>query len=286
MDIDEITARLALRFGPSVAGWCERVPDQAARAAERWGLALDGMTPQGASSVVIACTLPDGGQAVLKLSPDTVFLAGQAAALRSLAPSGRVPEVLAQDEGVVLMAAVLPGTMADELPVPPSAREWAELVAALHVVSDPDGGLDLRERCEESYARIGRRLADPAVAAHVTQAVWDRALDRCRALLDTQPRVLLHGDLHLGNVLDGGPRRGLVAIDPRPCVGDPCYDVVDYVLEAAGREGVAERGALVAEVTGLDPDRLHEWCRALAPMIAVSRLDDDAARTELLALAR
>ncbi|MEU4745781.1 aminoglycoside phosphotransferase family protein, partial [Actinosynnema sp. NPDC023658] len=210
----------------------------------------------------------------------------QTAVLRLFAPSGRVPAVVAEADGAVLMEAIRPGTMADELPVPLSPAEWAGLVAALHTASDPGGDrLDLRDRCEESFARIGRRLADPAVAAHITERTWARALDRSRALLDTQPRVLLHGDLHLGNVLDGGPERGLVAIDPRPCVGDPCFDVVDYVLDAAGGEGVADRADQVAGAADLDPDRLREWCRALAPMIAVSRLADEPARTELLTLA-
>lgn len=286
MDVEEITARLALRFGPSVASWCARVPEQAASVAARWGLALGGMMPQGASSVVVACARSDGAVAALKLSPDAGFLAEQAAVLRLFAPSGRVPAVLAEDDGVLLMEAVLPGTMAEELPVPPTPEEWAELAAALHAVPDSGGPwLELRARCEEFYTRIGRRLTEPAVAAHVSPATWDRARDRCRALLDTQPRVLLHGDLHLGNVLDGGPR-GLVAIDPRACVGDPCFDVVDFVLDAAGREGVAERAKRVAEAADLDPDRLHEWCRALAPVNALAYLDDEAALTELLALAR
>jgi streptomycin 6-kinase len=51
--------------------------------------------------------------------------------------------------------------------------------------------------------------------------------------------VLLHGDLHLGNVLDGGPSRGLVAIDPKACLGDPCFDAVDYVVVIASMVAVA-----------------------------------------------
>ncbi len=284
VDVDEITARLTLRFGPSVAEWCARVPEQAAEAAARWDLALADVMPPGASSVVVACER-GGVPAVLKLSPDPVFLAEQGAVLRHFAPSGRVPAVLAEADGVLLMDAVLPGTPADELPTPPSPREWADLATALHAVPKAgDHRRDLRARCEEAYTRIGRRLAEPAVAAHLSERTWTRALDRCRALLDTQPHVLLHGDLHLGNVLAGG--RGLTAIDPRPCVGDPCFDVVDYALAAAGREGVTDRATATADAAGLDPDRLHEWCRALAPMIAIAVLDDEAARTELLTLAR
>ncbi|GAB2965037.1 aminoglycoside phosphotransferase family protein [Saccharothrix stipae] len=288
VDVDEITARLALRFGPSVREWCAAVPDRAARAAARWGLTLGDVMPPGASSVVVSCRRSGDGAAVaLKLSPDPAFLAEQTAALRLFAPSGRVPAVLAEADGEVLMEAVRPGTMADELPTPPSPGEWAGLAAALHTVPDPGAGWrGLRDRCEEFYTRIGRRLADPAVAAHVSEEMWTRARERCGALLDTQPAVLLHGDLHLGNVLDGGPERGLVAIDPRPCVGDPCFDLVDYVLDAAGNQGVADRAEQVAEAAGLDPDRLHDWCRALAPVIAVSRLDDPTTLTELLTLSR
>lgn len=284
VDVDEITERLTRRFGPPVAAWCARVPEQAAEVAARWGLSLGDVMPPGASSVVVACARGDEPLA-LKLSPDPVFLAEQASVLRHFAPSGRVPAVLAEADGAVLMEAVRPGTPADELPTPPSPREWADLVAALHTV--PTGGGPwqfLRARCEEAYTRIGRRLAEPAVAAHVSEQTWTRALDRCRALLGTQPQVLLHGDLHLGNVLGGG--EVLMAIDPRPCVGDPCFDVVDYALAGAGREGVAERATAVAEAASLDPDRLHAWCRALAPMIAIAYLDDEAARTELLTLAR
>ena len=42
--------------------------------------------------------------------------------------------------------------------------------------------------------------------------------------------MLLHGDLTPVNVLDGGVERGLVAIDPAPCVGDPAFDAIDLVL--------------------------------------------------------
>ncbi|MFJ9787505.1 phosphotransferase [Amycolatopsis sp. NPDC101161] len=55
---------------------------------------------------------------------------------------------------------------------------------------------------------------------------WRRAIERCAALLDTRTRpVLLHGDLHLGNVLDGGPLRGLVAIDSEACTAHEGVEV-------------------------------------------------------------
>jgi len=278
-----LTARLTPRFGPDVAAWCSRAPDLAARLAREWGVALGEAHEGGGSSLAIRCTTADGRPAVLKLSPDGPFLLRQAGMLRSLAPSGRVPEVLEVGEEAVLLEAVEPGAEADAAP-----EEWAGLMADLHAVEPPATlARTLRGRWEESFARIGRRLAEPAVAARLDRAAWDRAIERCGKLLDSQrTTVLLHGDLHPGNVLDGGAR-GLVAIDPKTCVGDPCFDAVDYVLGAAGGEGVEVRCERVARAYGLDPERLFEWCRVDAPMVAIGLLTwggSEEALEQLLAL--
>lgn len=237
--VSEITAVLSRRFGPQVARWCSGVPALADEIATRWGLELGERYAYGASSVVLHCVQSEGTNAVLKLSPDPPFLADQAAMLSLFAPSGKIPAVLAVDEtaGAVLLESVEPGLGADELPHPPSPQAWGGLIRALHGATAPPPGFprDLRGRCDESFARIGRRLAEPPISRQVSAADLDRGASRYAVLLATAPsQVLLHGDLHLGNVLDGGPVRGLVAIDPRACVGDPCFDAVDYALDGAG----------------------------------------------------
>jgi len=291
--VEDITARLSRRFGHSVAAWCAAVPALADDVAGRWGLVLAGAYPDGASSVALRCRQSDGTPAVLKLSPDPPFLADQAEMLRLFAPGGKVPAVLAVDPaaGAVLLESIEPGTGADELPHPPSAQEWGDLIRALHCAAAPPGfPRDLRGRCDEFFARIGRRLAEPDIGQRVRPADLDRAARRYGLLLATPTsRVLLHWDLHLGNVLDGGPARGLVAIDPRACVGDPCFDGVDYALDGAGLDGVGSRCAALAPAAGLDPDRLYAWCRAVAPIIAISRIGhpgNEQAVAELLTLAR
>ena len=292
--VAEITDCLSLRFGPGVAAWCSAVPALAGAMAARWGLTLGGGYAYGASSVVLYCRQAGGGHAALKLSPDPPFLTDQAAMLGLFAPSGQVPAVLAVDPaaGAVLLEAIEPGTAADELPQPPSAQVWGDLIQALHHSAPPPPGFprDLRGRCDEFFVRIGRRIAEPPIGQRISPADLDRAAHRYGLLLDSVPSpVLLHGDLHLGNVLDGGPARGLVAIDPRACVGDPCFDAVDYALDGAGLDGVGNRCAALAPAAGLDPDRLYAWCRAVAPIIAISRITDpsrEQAVAELLALAR
>ncbi|WP_344324379.1 aminoglycoside phosphotransferase family protein, partial [Kitasatospora putterlickiae] len=86
------------------------------------------------------------------------------------------------------------------------------------------------------------------------------------------PLALVHGDLHPANVLLGPD--GPVAIDPRACLGDPDFDLVDWALD-----GVTDRAALsariadlVALVPGADAERVLAWCRATAVVIAAPRL--------------
>jgi streptomycin 6-kinase len=316
MDLEEITRRLTRRFDPGIADWCAGSPALALVFAGRWGFSLGEAFPAGNSSVAIRCTRPDGSAAVLKLSPDLPVVAEQVETLRLFASSGRVPAVLAADlaAGAVLLELIEPGTRADELRPPPSARDWASLLSALHTASVPPGyPRDLRAQCAGFFDRIGRRVAEHQIGRWVSAADVARGAIRCEALLATEStRVLLHGDLHLANVLDGGvldggvldggvldggaPRR-LVAIDPRACVGDPCFDAVDYLLDGAGRDGtdgIDARCAALAAASGLDAGRLHDWCRAVAPIIAIIHLrrpdslkrpDWQAAVAELLALA-
>lgn len=83
-------------------------------------------------------------------------------------PVRPVPGVLAADREGVLMEAVEPGTMVNELPCPPTAAQWSELLTALHGIDPPpDARRTLLDRCEEFFARIGRRLSDPRIAAYL-----------------------------------------------------------------------------------------------------------------------
>lgn len=80
----------------------------------------------------------------------------------------------------------------------------------------------------------------------------------------------MHGDLHPGNVLDAGPGRGVVAIDPRPSVGDPAMDAVDWAFLPMAAGGTIDDGItlLAPHVPHLDVERVHAWCVALAPLLA------------------
>jgi streptomycin 6-kinase len=289
---DAITAKLVRRFGPDAAEWTAGLPDLVADCARRWRLDVGAPFDGGASSVAIRVTTADR-PAVLKLSPDLLFLADQAVMLRLFEPTGRVPAVLAEASGALLLEAIQPGTEISDMPRAPTPGEYAELLADLHAIEPPPDVFpsDLRRRTDQFLHRGISQLDEPAlVGSRLHRSDFERALDELDDLLATPwPTVLLHGDLHLGNVLDGGPR-GMVAIDPKACVGDRCWDAVDYVLAGAGRrDGIDYRLHALSTEARIDVDRLYAWSRVVAAATAIpaSRQGgQDRAVDELLALAR
>lgn len=296
IDVEDVRVRLARRFGPEVAGWCAGLPALAADLADRWGLRLGRAWPKGGTSVVLPCESDDGELLVLKLTPDPEIAADEAAALGAWMACRRVVTLhdADLDRGALLLERVLPGTrLADEADRWPLEEVVPMLAGLWQRPAWPGAGPglpELRERAEFMFGMTRRRLdRNPAVAGRVPPDLVEASGDLARALAGEGPVQLLHGDLHPGNVLRGGD--GLVAIDPRPCLGDPAFDAVDWVMaDGGGEQAVRQRiDWLAGRVDGLDPHRAWAWCRALAVVLAVSLLSgssEDRAGEEMLAIAR
>jgi streptomycin 6-kinase len=225
-------------------------------------------------SVVIRCRTADGRPAVLKASPDRERVAYEAAALASWKTS-HVPAVLAVDEsaGVLLIEAVEPGTPLVESAAYPRLESLVALLTSLHEDGVPD---PLYRPVADHIAYLfdsGRKNYErkPALAELIPLELYARGRDLAmRLAADAAPTVLLHGDLTPVNVLDGGEERGLVAIDPAPCLGDPAFDAIDLVLwRADDVETIAARAEQLAPAIGAEVGRLLDWCAAFAGMIAL-----------------
>jgi len=79
---------------------------------------------------------------------------------------------------------------------------------------------------------------------------------------DAPAPVLLHGDFDDRNLLVC-KRRGLAAIDPLPCGGDPAYDAA-YWAHANRRPGVRDRQAAIAAALDVDLERVRAWGNVIA----------------------
>jgi streptomycin 6-kinase len=265
--------RLTARFGGEIEAWFDELPGVLIALAERWQFEFGSAIHRGSVSVVFRCRMADGRGAVLKASPDRARLAYEAAALDGW-HTIHTPAVLELDDrlGALLLEAIEPGTpliVSSAYPDPDSA---AELLSSLHGsgVADP------------SYPTVEQRVAylfdssaklyerHPELAALIPPALYKRGRRLATGLArDTSPIVLLHGDLTPSNILDGGAERGLVAIDPAPCLGDAAFDAVDLILwQADDLETIEERSERLGAATGSDAERLLGWCVAFAGMTA------------------
>jgi streptomycin 6-kinase len=279
-----------------VEPWWQRLPVVLAELAERWELVVGEAVGRGNTSLVVRCRRADGRAAVLKLTPEAELGVAEASALRQWGSSGRVPLVWEFDaaSGALLLEAIPGETPLSECRATVELNQIASLIGGLHRSGAPivaDGVVSLAARVEFIFdhwvERHGRR--GEAVTGAVPVDRLRRGHELARGLAaDAGEPVLLHGDLHPGNVLDGGEARGLVAIDPRPCVGDAAFDAVDWVFWAVDDPVAWEpRSRALALALGLDHERLWAWCSALAAMLAASEVGRGASAeqvTPLLAL--
>ncbi|MER7756558.1 aminoglycoside phosphotransferase family protein [Kitasatospora sp. NPDC097643] len=259
----DVRARLAVRFGPSAEAWCAALPAVVDSLAERWGLTVRA-AGGGGTARVLRCTDGGGATVWLKLTPDRRVAAEEETALRAWSGLPSVVRLLTADPatGALLLAGVSPGSTLRERAWRPD--EVAALLTALRSV--PVAGVRLpalAERVDFLFDLTERRAPGLVRASARTRAL-DLAADG--------PVALVHGDLHPGNVLDGPA--GPVVIDPRATLGDPDFDLVDWVLDGvADLGGVRDRiAALTPLVPGADPVRTLAWCRAIAPIVAAPRL--------------
>jgi streptomycin 6-kinase len=120
--------------------------------------------------------------------------------------------------------------------------------------------------------------------------LFAKAAAIAHGLLDN-PRdiVVLHGDLHHGNIMRSA-ERGWVAIDPKALLGARCFDFANLFCnpddEAATTPGRLSRQiTVVAEAARLEPIELLKWILAYATLSASWFIQDGAKPGARLAVA-
>ncbi len=262
---EEVRARLVTRFGPGARDWCEELPRLVGGLAGRWGLAVRAAGGGGTSRVFRCERLADGAAVWLKLTPDAEVARQEAVALAAWREVPSVVGLLAEDvgAGALLLADVRPGTTLRGRGWRPA--EVAGMLAAMRSVPAPPPTAlpSLAERLDFLFDLTERRA--PGVSTADARALT-------RELTGGGPVGLVHGDLHPSNVLLGPA--GALAIDPRACLGDPDFDLVDWALDGVADPAAlsARIAALTALVAGSDADRVLAWCRASAVLVAAPRV--------------
>lgn len=246
------------------AGWLDTLPAKVVELEQRWSISVGPpFQPGGLTAWVAPAQDGDGRDLVVKLAwrhPETDH---EPDALRLWSGHGAVHLYTVEesdDTVALLLERCRTGSTLATRPEPEQDQVIAELLPRLW--QRPPAGhrfRPLRVMCEqwaqefEAKTQSGRSVLDAGLAR--------AGIALFRSLPDSadEARVLCT-DLHAGNVL-AAQREPWLVIDPNPYVGDPTYDVLQHMLNCPGRlradpGGLARR---MAELTGLDPQRLELW---------------------------
>lgn len=281
-------------------------PSMLAPLLERWRLDQVGPATRTASSV-LAPVRRDGARLVLKVPLVEEERRG-GRLMAAWAGRGAAPVLESDADGTVLMArSGDPGILTREASADgPDAdarddratRILARAAARLHLVP-----LDATMVAEAVPLTVWfRELLEPV---RPLPRPLDRGAGVARELLaGSGPGVVLHGDVHHGNVMRFGDGNGngdddrddsdgdaWRAIDPKALVGDPGFDTANVLANPtpaiALRPGrLARRARVVAEETGADLDAVLAWTEAWCALSAAWDVDDAASLPRVDALGR
>ncbi|MGH9104932.1 MAG: aminoglycoside phosphotransferase family protein [Acidimicrobiales bacterium] len=244
--------------------WLSELPALVARIAAGWQLEVDDpFLPGGETAWVAPARDGTGKDFVLKVCwphPEAVH---EADGLRCWGGAGSVLLYRANklaEATVLLLERCRPGTQLRSLPPKEHDLVVAGLLRRLWTKPPPGHRFrPLSDMCDywadryEARSRSERSCLEAPLAKEGIR------------LLRQLPKgggdaSLLHTDLHAGNVL-AAEREPWLAIDPKPYVGDPTYDVTQHIfngvfIEGSDADALASR---MANLLDLDLDRTLLW---------------------------
>lgn len=245
--------------------WLRSLPATIDELADRWSLTVEEpYRPGGCCSWVAPVRTGAGALLVLKVAWAHEESLHEADGLRVWDGAGAV-RLYAEDQfdhtSAMLLERCEPGTMlGDARAEPEQDLIISGLLQGLWVTPPTDHPFrPLEVMCEQWAAEFEDRFdrsaggLDPAIARDGVELL--RSLSK-----STTGSVLLCTDLHAENVL-AAEREPWLAIDPKPYLGDPAYDLLQHMLNCPDRldqdpRALADR---MAGLTGLDPDRVTAW---------------------------
>jgi len=246
------------------AAWLESLPRLAEECAERWSLRLGEPFGQGHVSLTAPVTLSDGGQAVLKLNFPEEESAYEADALTHWRGEGAVRLLeVDRERNALLIERAGPGTSLWEVEDDEEATLIAASVLRRLWLRPPPEDHPFRLLAGEAERWTAQLRSDwEALGRPFEQRLVDAAAAAARELAGSQAKpAVCHQDLQGSNVLKAR-REPWLAIDPKPVVAEPAFDVASLLRDrrwSIDRATIQRRLDLLAAELDLDRDRMQGW---------------------------
>jgi streptomycin 6-kinase len=244
--------------------WLESLPRFAEECAEHWSLRLGEPFGQGHVSLTVPVALSDGGQAVLKLNFPEEESASEADALMHWRGEGAVRLLeVDRERNALLIERADPGTSLWEVGDDEEAILIAASVMARLWLRPPPDGHRFRLLAGEAERWTAQLRSDwEALGRPFEQRLVDAAAAAARELAGSLAKLAVcHQDLQGSNVLKA-QREPWLAIDPKPIVAEPAFDVASLLRDrrwSIDRGIIQRRLDLLAAELDLERDRMQGW---------------------------
>ncbi|MER6946463.1 aminoglycoside phosphotransferase family protein [Nonomuraea sp. NPDC000554] len=254
------------REGEPGAAWLAELPGIVEELLERWECVPDGEVMHGGVGLVVPVRWRAEGTAVLKVSfphPGNIHEPDAFAAW------GGRGAVLLHERDDERFAMLLERVQVSRLAEVEDGDEVVAVAGRINrrlAIPAPPGLPRLREQADawEEQLRKDAKELTHTLAPYVV----DAAVATVRELGRVQPDVLIHGDLHAGNVLRAD-REPWLAVDPKGYAGDPAYDGGTLLksraltlLEADDlRKALHRTLDVFVDAAELDRERAQRWAQ-------------------------
>lgn len=263
-------------YAPQGQQWLDSLPSLVVQLAKKWELSDLQVLPHLSFNYVVGCM--QGGQpAVLKIGFSKPELQYEIQALRLFAGDGCVKLLDADSEhGAFLLQRAIPGTSL-QLLFPEQDRRVATI--ASEIIKRLQS---IKTHKLEGLPHIKDWLTTLDKEWNVPQHHLEKAKALKNELLSTTIKnVLLHGDLHGGNILSCGNNKW-VAIDPKGVIGDPIYEVGASIRNQIPEKGrpneikqiIQDRITVFSESLRFDRQRILNWAFVQVVLGACWSLED------------
>ena len=255
----------------------------------RWGLTPDGEPVETHTSQLLpVVVIRDGQKAILKITDDDSERIG--CELMVWWNGNGAAKVLAHAVGAILLErATGTGSLAD--------MSWTGNDAqACRIICHAASKLHFsRNASTPALTPLHHWFRDLAPAAKKHGGILTRCDSVANVLLSSpHDEVVLHGDLHHGNILDFGTR-GWLAIDPKGLVGERGFDYANIFTNpdlaeptrsvAILPERFTQRVNIVSEIAKIERQRLLMWIVAWCGLSSVWFLQEGDSATVPLRIA-
>lgn len=275
--MNEFVKTIVKLYGNEGAAWLRKLPDLIQNKAQEWKLKSLHPLKDLTYNYVLA-GLQDNNPIVLKIGYDIAALKREVAALQAFVGRGAV-SVLAEDleAGAVLLEQVIPGyNLIDFFP---KHETQATLLAANFIKT-------------LHHDLVSSNYPFPTVESWLTVLDKDWEIPRAylikarelrnKLLASSSRPILLHGDLHHGNILVDEKNQGRM-IDPKGVIGELAYEAGAFIRNPIERLSnnlqakhiIDLRCKLLERELNIPAKRLQEWCFVQAVLSVCWMLEDN-----------